>query len=399
MACLLLVGCGGPKAYVRPGFLDHAPTRVEVLPFVITYPYDFKVGETMPPEHGERRDVFRKIFYYALTPFGYEDVTLSDVDARLAMVWGSIEEGAWRRASPEEVGKTVGADAIIYGEISRLSHLVTPFYTETRLDASLRMVDTASGQVLWSKAIIMAERGGAALQQGQVVDFVKDQVLSFQPRVKFRRVAEAAARALVKDLPNPPMTAEASSHHEALQGVRIAVLPFSVMRKGWENGSRALRTDFAISLQESPFQLVELERVDAVLRQHGWIEGQPLPAGLSFSTLADELGADVLARGTVTNWGRGYAVVESWVKAELMLELVDPKTGEVIWSEKKKNTRQAGLFKLPAGYKAVVTAPLQGLKTSHLERVASHLTETMVHDLSTSPAVMAYLSERTPDVH
>ena len=395
---LVLAGCGGPKAYVRPDFLDHPPRRVAVLPFEITYTYDLKAGESIPLEHTARRDVFRKTFYYAFTPLGYEDMKLSDVDAKLEAAWGSMTQGRWRSASPQELANALGVDALIYGEISRLSHFVSPLYTDTRLDASLRMVDATTGEVLWRKSVIAAERGGAAFQQGQVVDFLKDQVRSFQHGVKFRRVAEAVARQFVSDMPNPPMSATASSASQAsrqeLGAVRLAILPFQAKRADWEKGAEALRADLVVSLQESPFDTVELHQIDAALRQHGWSEGQLLPANLSLATLAHDLGADLLLRGTVTNWGRGYAVLESWVKAELQLELIDPASGEVLWSEQKKNTRQAGIFKVPAGYKAIVTAPIAGMRTSHLERVASHLGRAMVQDLSTSPAVMAYLSER-----
>jgi hypothetical protein len=403
---LALAGCGGPKAYVRPGFLDHPPRRVAVLPFVITYPYDLREDQSIPESHEARRDAFRKIFYYAFTPLGYEDVKLGEVDEKLA-AWGPIEQGAWRSASPQELGKALSADALIYGELSRVSHFATPFYTDTRLDASLRMVEASSGDVLWSQGVIEAERGGAALQKSQAVDFIKDQVRSYRPTVKFQRVAEAAARQLVSDLPNPAMHLgpEAQSAWEVsaweatrreLGTARLAILPFQAKRAGWEKGAEALRADLAVSLQESPFETVELQQVNAALARQGWSEGQPLPVPLSLARLADDLHADLVLRGTVTNWGKGYAIVQSWVKAELELELVDPESGEVIWSEKKKNTRQAGLLKVPVGYKAFATAPIQGLKTSHLERVASHLSRAMVQDLATSPAVMAYLSERKP---
>ena len=158
-AILTLAGCGGPRAYVRPGFLDHPPRRVAVLPFVITYSYDLNADQTIPASHQVGRDVFRKTFYYGLTPYGYEDVKLADVDERLAKTWGPIEKGGWRQASPQELGQVLGADALIYGDLSRLMHFSTPLYTETSLDASLRMVDVASGVILWRKRVRAAERG------------------------------------------------------------------------------------------------------------------------------------------------------------------------------------------------------------------------------------------------
>lgn len=401
---ILLVGCGllvglagcGGKAYVRPGFMDHPPKRLAVLPFVITYPYDLTEHQTIPESHAIGRDLFRKTFYYAVTPYGYEDIKLADVDERLATAWGPLEAGGWRKASPQELGKALGADALVYGELDRLMHFSTPLYTETSLSGSLRMVDAHTAEVLWRKSVRVAERGGALMKKGQVVDFVQDQVRSFNPRVKFLRVADVATRRVLKGFPNPPLSASTPtqpSRPGASRVSRLALLPLEAKQPRWNQASRTLRLFLAASLQESSFEVIELQQVDAALNARGWHDGEPLPSSLPLADVAKAVGADVLLRGTVTNWGRSYVVVESWVKAELELALVDPQSGEVIWSEKKKQTRQAGLLKGPTGFQSIATGPLMGLLPSHLERVATQLTRSMTADLSTSPAVLAYVSD------
>jgi len=399
LAAALLAGCGS-RAYVKPGLLEQPPRRVAVLPFVITYQYDRPAGEGVPPSHAVGRDVFRKTFYHALTPYGYQDVKLRDVDARLTQRWGPLDQGAWQQAGTQELGQVLEADALVYGEISRLVHFSTPLYTETSLSASLRMVDAASGEVLWRKRVKAAERGGALVKKGQVVDFIKDQARSFHADVKFLRVSDAAMRQVFKKFPDPPaqidVTTIDSAPGAARAGARLAVLPLDVKRPGWQNGAASLRTSLTASLQEGAFDIIEIGRVDAALKAFGWEEGQPVPSDLPVADLARALDADVVLRGTVTNWGRTYLAVQSWVKAELQLELLDPESGEVIWMDTRKNTRQAGILKGPTGYKSIVTAPITGLKTSNLERIGQHLTRAMVEDLSRSPAVRAYLEERRP---
>lgn len=392
-----LLGCGGAKAYVRPGFLDHPPRRVAVLPFVITYAYDLAPGQAIPKTHELGKEIFRKTLYYGLTPYGYDDIALTDVDARLTQGWGPLEREGWRKATPQELGGALNADALIFGELHRLMHFTTPLYTETSLEASLRMVEASTGEVLWRTHVRAAERGGALMKKGQVVDFVKDQVRSFNPSVKFLRVSDVAVRQALRDLPDPPMTSTAADDSQTAQGgerVRIALLPFAAKRPQWQQAGHMLRQGLDASLQDSSFGVVEPGHVDAALYAQGWTAGAPLPAALSLSELGKVVGADLFIRGTVTDWGRTYAVVESWVKAELQLDVVEASSGEVIWSEKKRNTRQAGLLKGPTGYQSVVTAPILGLKTSNLEEVATHLTRTMARDLSASPALLAYVGER-----
>lgn len=387
------LGCA-PKAYVRPGFLDAPPKSLAVLPFAITYPYDLAPGQPLPESHLVGSRTLRKTFYYALTPLGYQDRKLADVDAVLAETWGPLEQGAWQQVTPQALGQALGVDAVVYGELERLMHFTTPLYTETSLSANLRMVDTHSGEVLWRKRAKAAERGGALMKKGQVVDFVKDQVRSFKPEVKFLRIADVAVRALLKDFPSPPLgEVLADEPPAAASRPRLALLPLGTTSKNDAKQVEPMRRYLAASLQESPFDVIELQLVDTVLAQ------QALAASDEAAVLAvaNALDADVVLRGTVTDYGRGYAVVQSWVKAELDLELVDGQTGQALWQEKRKNTRQAGVLKGPTGYKSVATAPITGMKTSNLERVANHLTRLMAEDLSRSPAVLAYVGEWRPD--
>lgn len=146
-------------------------------------------------------------------------------------------------------------------------------------------------------------------------------------------------------------------------------------------------------LQDSPFEILKGQRVEAVLANFGWQKGEPLPETFSIPDFAKTAGADAVLRCRVTDWGRTYALVESWVKAEVQAELVDGKSGEVIWSEKKKNEHQAGVLKGPTGYASVVTAPIMGMRTSHLERVAEDLMSRLAKELAESPAVQAYAGE------
>ena len=392
-------GCGGPKAYVRAGFLDHPPRRLAVLPFVITYAYDLAKDQTLPESHAVGREIFRKTLYQGLTPLGYEDLKLADVDARLTQRWGPLEEGAWQAASPQALGEVLGVDAILYGEISRLMHFSTPLYTETSLDASLRMVEVSSGEVLWRKRVKAADRGGALLKKGQVVDFLEDQARSFHPSVKFLRVADMAVQQTLKGFPNPPLAAtEQGVAGERAGGsaratLRLAVLPLETTHKNWRRGAEALRADLVANLQDGPFDVLEIQRVDAALKSKGWVEGEPLPSGAALSEAARPLAADALLRGSVTTWGRTYWVVQSWVKAGMQLDLIDAASGDVIWSKKQISRRQAGILKGPTGYQSVVTAPLMGLRTRNLEQVAHRLARDMAEALGVSPAVKVYVSE------
>jgi hypothetical protein len=393
---VVAAGCGGPKAYVRPGFLEQPPKSIAVLPFTITYPYDLPAGQGLPESHLVGSRALRKTFYYALTPLGYQDRKLADVDAALTAQWGPVEEARWQSASVQELGRALGVDAVIYGDLQRLMHFSTPLYTETSLTAQLRMVDTHSGEELWRKRAKAADRGGALLQKGQVVDFLQDQARSFHPEVKFLRIADTAVRALLKDFPNPALAEGlADEPLTAASRPRLALLPLTSKQEGDAKKAEPMRRSLAASLQEGPFEVMELQLVDAVLAQQA--ASPEASSDAATLAVANALGADVVLRGTVTEYGRTYAIVQSWVKAGLELQLIDGHTGQTLWMAKRKNSRQAGVLKGPTGYKSIVTAPITGLKGSHLERVAQHLTRMMAADLGAAPAVLAYVGEWRAD--
>ena len=378
--------------------MEHAPKRVAVLPFVITYAYDLPEGETIPASHRDARNMFRNTFYHALSPHGFEDVKLADVDARLAARWGPVEAGGWQSATPQELGEALGADGLVYGEIHRLVHVSSPMYTDTSLEATLRLVDAASGGDLWRQRVSASERGGVLLQRGQVVDLLKDQVRSFNPAIKFLRVSDAAVGRALKTLPNPPMAAGAPAQPDQAaasgqRAPRLAILPFAAQRSRMRAGASALRRDVAANLLEGPFEVLELQRIDAALAALGWQHGDPVPEGLAAADLGETLGADLLLHGTVTRWGRTFLLLQSWVTAQLQLELVDAASGISIWSDKRKNSRTSGVLKGVTGYGSVATSAVKGLKQSHLERVGTHLAREMAQELAQAPGVLTYLHD------
>jgi hypothetical protein len=388
---MLLAGCGA-KAFVRPSMAEHPPRRVAVLPFAITYPYDLAVGEAIPKSHEIGRDAFQRAFYHMFVTYGYEDVTPAEVAARLSARWGALDTAAWRGASAQELGAALGVDAVVYGDISRLVYVATPLYTEGSIDAVLRMVDATTGETLWSQRAHAAERGGALMQKGQVVDFIKDQFESAHADRKFRNVADQAVARAVKKLPDPMLESAVMPANPSGRPW-VAILPFEASEKD-QRGAAVLRRHLAAALQEGPLALVELQAVSALVKRQApdWTEGAVLPIEASPQAVSGATGAPLVLRGQVTQWGRRYIGLQSWVMAGLRLELVDGATGEVVWSAEDTNSRTAGILKGPTGYKSLVTAPLSGLKTKYLHGVARDLAHRMAEQLLAAPAVQARLA-------
>lgn len=83
----------------------------------------------------------RQSFAGQLSVKRFRDAELSEVDARLASL-----PGDWRAQPAQQVGKLLGCDALIYGEVTRAGRWYLGIYSRVFLEGAIRMVDTTTGQ-------------------------------------------------------------------------------------------------------------------------------------------------------------------------------------------------------------------------------------------------------------
>jgi hypothetical protein len=130
----------------------------------------------------------------------------------------------------------------------------------------------------------------------------------------------------------------------------VAVLPFrSLVGEGRIEGSRSffnsltgrkeerpeslaekMRRSFFGQFAQLEFDHVKLSRVDGVLKREGldsWEKIRSLPPHL----LGELLGADALVFGQVTRFDYYYAFLYSQLAAGLSMEMLDAKSGEILW--------------------------------------------------------------------
>jgi hypothetical protein len=130
----------------------------------------------------------------------------------------------------------------------------------------------------------------------------------------------------------------------------VAVLPFrSLVGEGRIEGSRPffnsltgrkedrpellaekMRHSFFGQFAQLEFDHVKLSRVDRILKREGldsWEKMKSLPPQL----LGELLGADALVFGQVTHFDYYYAFLYSQLAAGLSLEMVDARSGEILW--------------------------------------------------------------------
>jgi hypothetical protein len=130
----------------------------------------------------------------------------------------------------------------------------------------------------------------------------------------------------------------------------VALLPFrSVIGEGRIEGSQSffnfltfrkeihpehlaerMRQSFFGQFSQLEFDLVKLSRVDRILKREeldSWEKIRSMPP----QRLGELLGADALVLGEVTHFDYYYAFLYSQLAVGLSLEMIDARTGEVLW--------------------------------------------------------------------
>lgn len=184
------------------------PKQVCVLPFA---------DQTNTP--GLANQV-RRSFAGNLSVKRFADAELYDIDDRLQLLGGD-----WRNSPAQQIGKTVGCDALIYGEVTRADRLYLALYSQLTLEGTVRLVDVATGQTLAEGAYATKFRsGGVPLSPLSVVpDAVKN--LSNLSETQMTRAVDDLGRHLAEQvpdlpawLPNPPVQYAASSAPSGTKG-------------------------------------------------------------------------------------------------------------------------------------------------------------------------------------
>lgn len=135
--CLLLPACSSPKPLTpTPNFVawsTHAPQHQRqmcVLPFENTSSIDGLAEKVRQGVAGH------------LSIKRFTDTELHEIDAALADV------GNWRKLGPQELGRKLKCDALVYGRISKPDRIYVGFYSQLALEGTLQIVESATGRTL-----------------------------------------------------------------------------------------------------------------------------------------------------------------------------------------------------------------------------------------------------------
>jgi hypothetical protein len=145
------------KIFVSPILFEKPPKTVAVLPFhsivgsgrVEGSRYLYKLFSQEQEENPRvLEESMRRAFFGQFAQLEFDHVKISQMDRALKKEgldsWEKI-----RAISPQRLGELLGADALIFGEVTHFDYYYALLYTQLAVGLSLEMVEAKSGEILW----------------------------------------------------------------------------------------------------------------------------------------------------------------------------------------------------------------------------------------------------------
>jgi len=175
---------------VDPYMEQNRPVTVAVLPFLDQ------------SRSKEGAAAVRKGFYNHFSSLPFKDMELQKVDN---LLWksGLAETEAIYKTSPQELGKILNVDAVVFGDISNFDKLFAVVYSQVAVGAEIKMYDARTGNFLWSgQHTARIHEGGISTTPVGIIATVIATAMNVRD-IQLLRACDDLFRDMVKTIPVP----------------------------------------------------------------------------------------------------------------------------------------------------------------------------------------------------
>ena len=175
---------------VDPYMEQNRPVTVAVLPFLDQ------------SRSKEGAAAVRKGFYNHFSSLPFKDMELQRVDN---LLWksGLAETEAIYKTSPQELGKILNVDAVVFGDISNFDKLFAVVYSQVAVGAEIKMYDARTGNFLWSgQHTARIHEGGISTTPVGIIATVIATAMNVRD-IQLLRACDDLFRDMVKTIPVP----------------------------------------------------------------------------------------------------------------------------------------------------------------------------------------------------
>ena len=153
----------------------------------------------------------------------------------------------------------------------------------------------------------------------------------------------------------------------------VAILPVETMEKGQKETAAMFRQGLYANLKQSKFNLLERYVVDSLLKRHNLINPAQF-IKMNPMEFAEILGVDAVLITRINKVERSYMIVHSSIEIGISAQMVDTRTGEILWRAEQTESDFQGIGKIPTGISAAIFGPIQFVTNKlNLHRMTSKL--------------------------
>ncbi|MDQ1278328.1 MAG: hypothetical protein QG555_1370 [Thermodesulfobacteriota bacterium] len=178
------------KYKVYPAMGKAKPRTVAVLPFT----------DLSRSQQGTQ--AVRRGFYNHFSSTTFRDMELWRVDDLLKKA-GLTDAAMINRTPAKDLGKILGTDAIVYGEISNFDKIFAVVYSQVSVGAKLRMYDARTGELLWTgEHVARIHEGGISTNPIGLVATIIATAMNVRD-IQLLRACHELFRGMVLTIPAP----------------------------------------------------------------------------------------------------------------------------------------------------------------------------------------------------
>ena len=175
---------------IDPYMEKHKPLTIAILPF------------TDKSKSRKGTETVRRYFYNHFSSLPFKDMELYRVDHLLRKA-GLTDPDVIKNKKPQELGKILNVDAVVYGSISDFDKIFAVIYSQVAVGATIEMYDTKTGHFLWSGVhTARIQEGGISTNPIGIIATIIATSMNVRD-IQLLRACDDLFRDMVKTIPVP----------------------------------------------------------------------------------------------------------------------------------------------------------------------------------------------------
>ena len=157
----------------------------------------------------------------------------------------------------------------------------------------------------------------------------------------------------------------------------VAILPVETSDPGQKEMAKMFRQGLYANLKQSEFHLLERYVIDGLLKQNKLTNPSTLLT-INPMQFGEILGVDAIVFSRINKVERSYFVLHSSIELSVSVQMVDTRSGEILWRAEQTEQDFSGIGKIPTGITTALLAPIQFVTNKfNLSRMTSNMVDKL----------------------